>query len=465
MPIQSKAAINLTQAQLETIHQTALALASRVGFRYTGEHLPALLAGREGFAVRNKRIYPSVERIEAYLASHRQRHNDPPTDPASPPIIYATDRPLYIVADDDISLRPVTERDAIEGAKLVDVLYARGVRGGTIGLPADLPPWLAPLEQVRIGARYSRSGGSTSHGFTDWHTRYLEELMRAQGQPFGLSVWMPSPFRLEGNELDIVLAMAGHFDSLGVGSMPLMGITAPMDEIQTWTQALAETIGAATILWELFPEVPVDFFPHPKPANMSTGGYGLGLPEMHLMDVLKSAILPFYGLQPPWGKSAAQGAAVHGPQSQMERAFAYLIGYLHGYRAFDMAGALAGGDVFSPVQLLWDVETLSWAERFARGAGWDGVFDDLERWIDIASEGGIFAEDPDEVARMRQLYRPSHFFPSTIVAQHLDHPRDAIAEARADIKQLIDAHDYEADPALLREIDRIIEHARMHPPA
>ena len=34
----------------------------------------------------------------------------------------------------------------------------------------------------------------------------------------------------------------------------------------------------------------MDFFPHPQPADLTTGGYGMGLPEMHLLDALKSKL-------------------------------------------------------------------------------------------------------------------------------------------------------------------------------
>lgn len=457
------ARFDFTRDHFDAMHRTAVELAARVGFAAPAE-LRAEMAGREGFRVADGRIFPIEAIIEHYTTGMMARHNDPPTPLDAPPILYVTDRPLHIVDDDGRTLRPFTTRDVIDGTKLAAMLYDRGVRGGAVGLPADVPPALAPFEQVRIACTYGRYGGYSSHGFTLWHTRYLAMMARAQGGELSLSVWMPSPFRLEGNELDIALALEGEFTVLGVGSMPLMGITAPMNPVQTWIQALAETLGAATILQVRFPGVPVDIFPHPKPADLATGGYAMGTPEMHLFDTLKSALLPFYGLRPPWGKSAVMGAAVPGPQAMQERASAFLLGYLFGYRAFDMAGAMSHGDVFSPVQLLLDTEAVTWAERYARGFAWTPEADDITRWASIAGGESLFADDPDEVARMRDTYRFPHLFPSVTAGQYLANPRDAVAEAQADITRLIARHDVVPDAALLREIDRIIELARCDTP-
>lgn len=220
--IRPVATMAVTPDQFGDIHRAALQLAARAGFRTPSEALRARVTGRRGFRVEGTRIHPSEVRLAAFLAEHRARHSDPPPDPARLPILWATDRPLYAVAADGVTIRPFTRQDAVDGAKLVCMLHDRGVRGGTTGLPSDVDPRLAPFEQVLIALRYGRCGGSSSHVFTLWHTRYMEEIVRVQGQPFGLSVWMPSPFRLEGNELDIVLAMEGHFVSLGVGSMPIM---------------------------------------------------------------------------------------------------------------------------------------------------------------------------------------------------------------------------------------------------
>jgi len=374
------ARFGLDRAQFQAMHRAALEWAERAGLRVADETIRKRLAGRPGLRIDGDRIYPATTRIETFLAEHRSRHPALPPPADCPTVLCSSDRPLYITDGTGGTLRPFTRRDAIDGAKLIESLRDRGVRGTTTGLPSDVAPLLAPFEQVLIGLRYGRGGASSSHAYDPWYASYMEQIARAQGHSFGLHVWVPSPFRLEGNELDAVLAMEGRLDFLNVGSMPLMGITAPMDIVGTWVQALAETLGSATILSDLYPGVPVEFYPHPQAADLSTGGYGMGLPEMHLLDALKSEILPFYGLRPPWAKSAVVGAPVPGVQAQVERTAAYVIGYLHGYREFDMAGILScGGDVFSPVQLLLDLETLGWAERYVQGAEWDPARWDLER--------------------------------------------------------------------------------------
>lgn len=461
MFIRSTARLGITEPQRAQLHRTAVALAARVGFRVQQPRLLDRARGVEGLRVEGQRIFPGEALIERFVDDLRRRHQDAPINPATPPVLHFSDRPLYTIADDDVTLRPLTTQDVIDGAKLGEALHDRGVRGGACGLPADVDPRFAPFAQVLIGLRYGRCGGYSSHAITLWHTRYLERIVRALGWEFSLSAWLPSPFRLEGNELDIALAMEGRYATLGVGSMPLMGITAPMSELRTWAQALAEALGAAAILQALFPAVTVEIYPHPKPADMRTGNYGMGTPEWNLLDVMKAEILPYYGLRPPWGKGASIGAVLPGPQATLERTAQYLTGYLHGYRVFDEAGMMAGGEIFSPAQLLFDLETLEWIARYGRGAADDLAAADLDHWCALASSDALFAEDPDEVARLRAVYsHNARLFPCTTVGQHLTQPRDALAEAKAEARRLVAGHAYAPDWAVLREVERIVEEAR-----
>jgi len=177
-------------------------------------------------------------------------------------------------------------------------------------------------------------------------------------------------------------------------------------------------------------------------------------------------ILPFYGLRPPWGKGASIGAILPGPQATLERTAQYLTGYLHGYRVFDEAGIMAGGEVYSSVQLLFDLEAMEWVARYGRGTHLDNDTVDLERWAEIAASETLFAEDAEEVAKLRDVYsRHSRLFPCTTVGQHLTLPRDALADAKAEIRRLIANHAYEPDAAIMREAEAIVAHARAHPPA
>ena len=459
-----RANLTITRSQIESIHNAALELAERVGFEVRPRQLLERLRKEAGLTVRSGRVHLRSEQMQAFLRRHRKRHHDPAPNPNAAATLGVGDRPMRILADDDTSIRPLTRRDVVDGTKLVEMLHDRGVRGGAVGLPSDVPPLMAPFESILIGLRYARGGGYyTAHGATLWHTEYLEKIARVRAGSFGLSVWTPSPFRLEGNELDIALAMEGRFDSLAVGSMPLMGMTAPMDAVKTWTQALAETIGGATILQALYPSVAVDFYPHSRAADMATGGYGFGLPEWDLLDLLKWDILPFYGLRPPWGKCTMQGAAQLGAQAQQEFACSVLPGYLMGYREF-ASGVLAGGDVFSVVKLFQDLETLSWVERFGRGFEWTDPRKGMDAWVKQARSGRLFAENESEARKARRLYRHPRYFVPTSVGQFESAPRNLSAEMKAETRELIARHQYAPDAAMMREVERIVDYARQNPP-
>ena len=78
---------------------------------------------------------------------------------------------------------------------------------------------------------------------------------------------------------------------------------------------------------------------------------------------------------------------------------------------------------------------------------------------------GIFGEDSDEVTRMRTTYRISRNFRPVTATQHMAAPRHLLADLDEEVRRLIASHAYEPDAGILRDVERIVEHARQHPPS
>jgi len=116
------------------------------------------------------------------------------------------------------------------------------------------------------------------------------------------------------------------------------------------------------------------------------------------------------------------------------------------------------------VQLFFDLETVAWAERYAKGVAWEDNPPNLDRWVATAKSDHLFAEDPGQVRRMRSVYRAPRFFAPTELSRELVAPRNVMDEIKAEARSLIARHDYQPDAAILGEVEKVIAHARRHPP-
>ena len=196
----------------------------------------------EGLTVSRNRIRVAPE--VAYEVIEQNQVDEVTSLPRSQnPTITIPDYATLFADHHEGVLRPLTRADAIAGTKLMDALASRHVVGKSCGPPQDVVPLMQPIEQYVIGFRYSRNGGSTKIPLLPQVARFLFEI-REIAEDFDpgrrdFSVWVPSPLKLEGQELDELLDSGAKVLSFYVGSMPAMGITGPVDPVGVYTLALA----------------------------------------------------------------------------------------------------------------------------------------------------------------------------------------------------------------------------------
>lgn len=444
---------------LDAMLSSALRMIQEIGIRTNRKDLLEKARHLSGLTVRENRIYVAPEVAREVIEQSRidrvtMRRNRICTVPrgvhATRPENSTIDVPdgATLFADHHArELRPLTRSDVIAGTKLIDSLSPCCVEGTTSGTPQDTITPLQPIEQYLIGFRYSRHGGSTRVPLTPEVAKFLFEIREVAEDGFDsgrrdFSVWVPSPLRLEGNELDEMLDSGAQVHSFLVGSMPIMGLTGPVDPVGVYTLSLAETLGGAAILHRLFPDAKVSFYPHPEPMDPRTGVMAFGTPEWNRLELLQKEILEHLGVT-AHRMDILTSACMPDAQAQADKMAGVAFGVVHGYTCFNMF-PLCADEAWSHVQLILDVEYVHRAwETQKRITGAQRAEDALSTLALCVQENRIVAEMEDTVLHLRENYfrSPLPRVFSSGQWSHAGRP-DPVADAEAYAWELIEKADY-----------------------
>ena len=282
------------------------------------------------------------------------------------------------------------------------------------------------------------------------------------GQPFDtLPVYLPTPLRMGGDSLDVVLSCLDRLSAIRVSSMPSLGASAPLQPFGALALAAAELLGAMVAL-RVFTQKPVFFRAAVWPFDLRTGAMVLGSPEHMLLQMLRSDFNTFYGH--PWNPAFGNihvMAKRPNAQAAAEKAAIMSLGAFLGARSFGCAGTLGLDEIFSPEQLLIDCEIRDWVQRSIQGL-WIGE-DAVTDWVGEVRAGmttGFMGLDSTLDNYRRDTWYPRRFDHEAVGlwrSKGYPHVSDRI---RAEVRERIAAHDYELDADRRREIERITQSAR-----
>lgn len=450
--------MNLSPELLAAMHESACRILESVGIEVKHDEVLQAISGRSGFRLTQGRI--RIDRKWVELWKEKVCAFPPPAAAGKGVTGWVDDRQSHLYDPKVQALRPMVREDVVHGAKLLAVLADRGVRGSTPGIPSDVQRELVPLEQFMISAEYSPQGGNTSQVCDIATAEIIYEMNRVYGRRYHQPVWCPSPLILGGPELDILWHMRDRAEGAEVGSMPMMGISGPCDPISVWTLSIAECIGGATILSELLPEVPIGIYPHPEPADMRTGVLITGSPEWDVLDRMTRDVLAYYGNH-DCRKLLLTSASVPNAQAMVEKTAGALTGFAEGYRDFGNLGQLGCDEVYSPAQLMLDLEILEHAQRAVAepGSAPELALDRLDGVVaETIEDGCLFAEHETTISQIRaQYWQPKILRRETMgqfMAALCPDPID-LAEQEAD--RLVGQFQYQAAPQLLAELRAVYD--------
>ena len=416
----------LDKGFVREIIDNACKVCSQKGLKTKNSDLLQRASKTDQLFVRNDRIYPSKEAIEACL-KHIRKNRVPKGDqlnnhhgwedmivnhfPEDKIIIKLTDLPFQYCDHKNRQIVPLTRENVIDGTKLLHVLSElKDIKGYSCGVPQDTADPLKAVEQYLIGFCFNRNGGGTIQSVAaEVETEFSK--IRAIAEDWeslderSLMLFSPSPLMLDSDDLYLCFMPGIKINRFMVGSMPMMGMTGPVDPVGAYILGLAEVLGGAAILHALFPDAKAYVYPHPQAMDPRSGQMAFGTVEHARLEMLKIQVmqvlgLPYYNL-----KDIMTSAQMPGSMAQGDKALGFFTGIMAGYKAFNLM-PLSTDQVWSPVQALLDIEALEDAWKATRPLENDGATNRaLETIGEVIENSNLFAETMDTLMNMHLHYQ------------------------------------------------------------
>ena len=447
-----------SESQLHKFHEKVLWLIEKMGISVCPE-VKQILPSDPSFMIESNRVKIKSEKVEKYLAKVRMRGKSKQVEDSSS-IKYSIIAPgaLPFYQEDIITgkLHPLNCTDSIENCKLCDMLSDDGVHGQATGLPQDVPLPLQGLTACKIGLEYCRNPGGV--GVTSLlEFNFMNEMLAVVGKKSnGVGVHILNPMRIEGNEVLIALARisANRNTCVGVASMPILGVTVPIHLATALIEGAAAVIAAATI-FDAITEGDVHFdISSIFPFDMKVATIAYGTPQHLLSFLAGKQINEYYGKKTNYIRSLHTNASSCNVEGSSIRALQTSLGALNGFTDFGYGGMLGIDKVFSPMQLMIDMEIVRYVKYVADGFDFSEKILSLNDIFEVGPDGN-FADHPVTLDNFRALLWHPLFFDNQSVEKHLvegDHLRKKIFDF---VQGKIKAHNYHLSDEQQKELNRI----------
>ncbi len=456
MRIQHQLAGGMSPDQLEQFHARAMQVLETNGLEVTNPAIQDFFRARPGYRLDGSRLRFERGLVEECVAESRRlaARRLQPEQEAPWRITILSNYPSHLADWRLGGVRPFTEMDVVELTKLVDVLHAQNVYGAAPGVPQDVPPEIRDVRCYQIGAKHSRSGGEatiSTEASAEWLFR-MEELM---GKEKSMAVFLVSPMRAEGVTFDALFKHRKELKHVEVGGMPMMGISAPVQFLGGFCMAAAAIWGAYVMAREMTGLEQIHVECRLWPVDMRSAEIVYGTPDMLISDLILAQLREFYGWEGLDCDAYHSSANLADQQAAAQRAAYGMAMALLGKRNYRFGGLLGVDMVFSPVQLLMDLELLRYYQHVV--AGYE--FSDEAFCLDAIQEvgpSGSYLEHPTTLSAFRRVLWTSKRWTSESLQRWLASGQRTFAEmAGAEVVRLIAQHDYHLPEDKARELDRL----------
>ena len=456
-------------SQLEQMEEAAMRILEEIGVAVVDDDVLQQLSAC-GFPVKGNRAFIGRKLAREFLETERERNGNKFSESPRPIDLHEAQLELSVLTYpqsvhdmETDKIVPFTTERLIEATKLLDVLSSRGISWSPPGCPVDVPPPLQPLVQYWVAAVYSRHGRHPVDPKTAESMPYIMEMGEVMGHPIGsLPIYIFSPLSLGGESLRCVLKFRDKLSSVGVSDMSSLGCTVPINVGDAFALCAAEVLGSAILVREIT-DLPMHWSVRLCPMDMHSMAMVLGSPEDLLLQFAGSEVNAyFHGTSwHPAISGAHTIAKLPGPQACAEKSSLMTVGALLGARWLGYAGTLSLDEVFSPEQLLYDIEIKDHVQRIVQGINGDC---DPERCLRDVREGlerRVFMGLDTTLEEYRSVYWfPSLFERQFLAAWQGEGSMTIRERAHRMIRKLLSEHDYELEPELRREFDKILTRAK-----
>ena len=468
-PLIAKRSALFTLRQLEQIEEAAMRILEEIGIAIPDDDLLKRVAAC-GFPVSGNRVLIPRQLYRRFIEAERARNGNSFAAEPRPVEIRGSQidvsmlqyhQHVHDIETDEIV--PFTTDRLIQATKLVDVLASRGLVGGAPGCPVDVPPPLQPIVQYWIAANYSRNGKGPVAVQSEVTMPYVMEMAEVMGCPIrGQTVFVDTPLSLGSESLRCLMRFKDRLTSVSVGNMASLGCSVPINPGDAYAVGAAEVVGSAMVVKELT-GLPVSWGIRICPIDLRHMAMVLGSAE-DLLLIMANREVTAYFRGNSWYQALGgvhTNAKFPGPQACAEKASLMTAGAMLGARSFSPVGSLSLDEIFSPEQLLYDIEIKDHVQRIV--AGLSGECDPERCLKDVrdAMESRIFAGLDSTAAGYRDFYWFPQLFERQLRASWQGDSSSSMRKRSHDlIRQLVGEHDYELEPELRREFDRILARAK-----
>lgn len=422
----------MPSAQADRILHKALALLSQLGIAVPEEPLQAR-AEQAGFSVSHGRVTLPEGALRRYLETLRTAAYPPPSRRLGGKIgIYASR-----LGADEGEATYFTRETLARQTQLCQALAERyGIEANAPGYAHDVPGALESLHKYMVSCLWCGHGDPepSSALSADW----LFPMAEAMGSPIRrLPAFPPSPLTLAGSSVLSIVRHAERLDSAYVYTMSMMGISTPMSVTDGFAVNLAETLGCAYLLHAMT-GLRVDIRPNLLPFDLRTMGLSFGSPEKFLLERMAADLYAqLLGEEVSYRSTNVHTLAKRcGAQSCFERGSLMTAGCLQGARYFYCIGSLALDEIFSPLQLIVDLEMMRQLETLIAGLEEaEDEEEDLTAYVREHLQGGFL--NTDRTLDHYDMVKSGGIFDRSSLAQWQQNGcRDALEAAREQLGSL-----------------------------
>lgn len=449
--------VGFTADDIQRMHLAALQVLDEIGLAIDHEAALELLQAA-GVRVKDNRAHFSPELVEAHLGQMRTHWHTRPPAPANALTATVGDMCQYYHNPHNDEIELMTTANVIEATRAVESARDRGLGSYVPGVPRDVPPQLQAIVEYRIGAEFTAGGPTLDTLYPPEALDFLFEMAEAFGQPMrGAGIFSVSPLRLSGYEFDLAVQHRERWQEFYVTTYPAAGVSAPVLFRPAWVLSNAEALGGAVALHIIGGGKPVWFSAGMFPVDMRSMTIAGGLPECAWMYWASAQVNRFY--HPNAGYSMMLGTQAKRPglQAGYEKGMAGALGVMTGCNDLHYIGVLSFDDIFSPEQMLADLELRDALARLRTGI----PCDDPSRWMDVIREGldQGYVQADTTLDRWRESYWAPRLFDrlSWHSFQHSS-GKTARQRARAEMLERLSRYGYQP-PLAIADVRRIFERA------
>jgi len=424
----------LTADEMETIHDSALAILSDVGMRIDHDEALDCLA-RAGCQVdRGGRVVKFPRKVVRGWVDRMRREFAERAEPEGMAVRYSRvgfrAEPLRVHPDFTVSaggynafiydLDGVRRRPTIEDTRAALRLVAQLDQIAYTGIPcaaADVPLPLRPVTMVAELVKHTdKLGGieALTPADVEWISRIGEVVRGSSAELKRRPILVGyaearTPLCFDRNMVDVYMAYLKRGLPQSLDTMPNGGATAPMHPAGALAVGVAETLGGLVLAKAVDPEAVVTVDVTPSFCDMQSGIFRYaGAERIPLLAARIQIISEYYGC-PSGVHGGKTDSLAPDVRAGIEKGISMLAPILCGAIGVGTVGHIENAVTFSPVQLVIDNEIARYVRRAVTGfeVTPETIDLDLIRRVGI---GGNYLGEPATARLFRDVLNLSPFF-------------------------------------------------------